>query len=79
MGAGRPALKNAARLAETGLAAEEHAVRLGAGAFFVLIVFLSSLSLEIVDPTGPQNLLSAKRAMTWAFLLRSRRSRACDA
>ncbi len=39
----------------------------------------TSLAGEMVEPTGAQNLLSAKRAMTWAFLLFSRRSRACDA
>ena len=38
---------NARRLQEIGLAAHEHAIRLGAGAFFILIVFLSSLSLEV--------------------------------
>ncbi|MGH7291489.1 MAG: hypothetical protein ACREJT_09780, partial [Myxococcota bacterium] len=37
---------NAARLDELGLVAHAHAIRLGAGAFFILIVFLSSLSLE---------------------------------
>jgi adenylate cyclase len=38
---------NAARLDELGLPAHSHAIRLGAGAFFILVVFLSSLSLEV--------------------------------
>jgi adenylate cyclase len=38
---------NAAELSASGLPAHEHAIRLGAGAFFILIVFLSSLSLEV--------------------------------
>ena len=38
---------NAARLEELGLPAHSHAIRLGAGAFFILVVFLSSLSLEV--------------------------------